>query len=335
MKIALDCMGGDEFALSTNLQGAIEALKEASLEIILVGDKTAIEKELSKYETVPAALTIEHASETVIMDESPSTAIRRKKKSSIWIAIELMKQNMAQAVVSAGNTGAAMAMAKIQMGMLHDVERPAIAVPLPTPSGSSILIDAGANVDCKPKHIYQFAVMGSIYAKYVWRIESPKVGLLSIGHEESKGNELTREAYKLFRDSPLNFAGNIEGRDIFTGKIDVIVCDGFVGNIVLKSTESLAEMLESLLRSELKSRWRGILAGWLMKPLYKNFRKKLTHSEYGGAPLLGINGVCIISHGSSSAKAIKNALLCAKDFVRTNLNTHFEEALRQTHVLQW
>ena len=329
MRIALDCMGGDEFALSRNVAGAVEAAGDGSLEIVLVGHQDAIEKELSKYGDSVPPFKIEHAAETVAMDESPSSAIRKKRTSSMWIAVELLKQKHAEAVMTAGNTGAAMAMAKIQLGTLRNVERPAITTPLPTPAGFSILVDAGANVDSKPIHLYQFAVMGSIYARNVCKRSSPRVGLLSVGHEESKGNQLTKETHALLKKSPLNFLGNIEGRDIFTGNVDVIVCDGFVGNIVLKSSESVAEMIEGLFRAELQKQWRGKIAGLLIKPLYRNFKKKLSHAEYGGAPLLGINGVCIISHGSSSARAIRNALFCARDFVIHNLNEHIEKALNE------
>jgi glycerol-3-phosphate acyltransferase PlsX len=330
MRIALDCMGGDEFALSRNVAGAVEAAGDSSLEIILVGHQDAIEKELLKYGDSIPPFKIEHAGETVAMDESPSSAIRKKRTSSMWIAVKQVREKHAEAVVTAGNTGAAMAMAKIQLGTLQNVERPAIITPLPTPAGFSILVDAGANVDCKPKHLYQFAVMGNIYARNVCQRSSPRVGLLSVGQEESKGNQLTKETYALLKESSLNFLGNIEGRDIFTGTVDVIVCDGFVGNIVLKSTESLAEMLENLLRTELQKQWRGKIAGLLIKPIYRNFKKKLSHSEYGGAPLLGINGVCIISHGSSSGKAIRNALFCARDFVIHDLNEHIKEALAES-----
>ncbi len=328
MRIALDCMGGDVSPITTNISGAIEAIEEDDFEVILVGKKDAIEKGLSRHGKTHLALRIENAEETVAMDEAPSSAIRRKRNSSIWMAIQLVKEGKAEAVISAGNTGAVMAMAKIQLGMLQYVERPAIATPIPTSRGLSIMLDAGANVDSKPMHLYQFALMGSICAKSYCGRDIPRVGLLSIGEEESKGNELTRETYELLKKSHINFIGNIEGKDIFTGKVDVIVCDGFIGNIVLKTTESLAEMLESLLRQELKAGWSGRLAGLLMKSTYRNFRKKLSHAEYGGAPLLGINGVCIISHGSSSPKAIKNALFCAKDFLRYNLNKEIEEALK-------
>ncbi len=327
MRIALDCMGGDVSPIFKNISGAMEAVEKDGFEVILVGEKDALEKELSKCAKTSPLLRIEHAEETVAMDESPSSAVRRKRNSSIWVAIQLVKEGKAEAVVSAGNTGAAMAMAKVQFGMLPHVERPAIATRLPTPEGFSILLDAGANVDSKPEHLCQFALMGSVYAQDCCGRDSPRVGLLSIGEEESKGNELTRETYELLKRSHINFIGNIEGKDIFTGNVDVIVCDGFVGNIVLKSSEFLAEMVESLLREELKASWCGRLAGLLMKPIYRNFRKKLSHSEYGGALLLGINGVCVISHGGSSPKAIKNALFCAKEFVEHNLNKRIEEAI--------
>ncbi len=327
MRIALDCMGGDVSPIVKNVEGAIEAVEEDGFEVTLVGKKNAIEKEVSRYGKTHLPLTIENAEETVAMDEAPASAIRRKRNSSIWVAIRLVKEGKAEAFVSAGNTGAVMAMAKIQLGMLRHVERPAIATLLPTSRGFSIMLDAGANVDSKPKHLYQFALMGSIYAKNYCRRDLPRVGLLSIGEEESKGNELTKQTYELLKRSHINFIGNVEGKDIFTGNADVVVCDGFVGNIILKSSESLAEMVESLLREELRAGWSGRLAGLLMKPVYRNFRKKLTHAEYGGAPLLGINGVCIISHGSSSARAIKNALFCAKDSLKYNLNQHIEEVL--------
>jgi glycerol-3-phosphate acyltransferase PlsX len=320
-------MGGDMSPIFKNVSGAVEAVEGGGFEVILVGDKNALEKELSKYAETSPLLRTEHAEETVGMDESPSSTVRRKRNSSIRVAVRLVKEGEAEAVVSAGNTGATVAAAKIQLGMLPHVGRPAIATLLPTPKGFSILLDAGANVDSKPENLYQFALMGSVYARNYCRRDSPRVGLLSIGEEKLKGNELTRETYELLKRSSINFIGNIEGKDIFTGNVDVIVCDGFVGNIVLKSSESLAEMFESLFREELGASWRGRFAGLLMKPIYRNFRKKLSHSEYGGALLLGVNGICVISHGSSSPKAIKNALFCAKKFVEHNLNKHIEEAL--------
>ena len=324
MRIALDCMGGDRYTFPRNLHGAIQAAKDDGSEIILVGDKSAIKNELSIYGETNLPLRMEHAEETVAMDESPSSALRRKKNSSIWVAVQLVREGKAEAVVSAGNTGAAMAMAKTQLGMLPHVERPAIAVPLPTPRGFSILLDAGANVDCKPEHLYQFAVMGSVYARNMYGKDSPRIGLLNVGEEESKGNELAKGAYELLERRCAGFIGNIEGKDVFTGDVDVIVCDGFVGNIVLKIGESLAKIVRNMLHD---AGLRGKLAGLLMKRQYVDLKRHFSYAEYGGAPLLGINGVCIISHGSSSPRAIRNALLCAKEFAKHNLNKHIEQAI--------
>jgi len=329
MRIALDCMGGDGSPVSRNVSGAVEAVEEGGLEIILVGDKDVLAAELSKYaDSLP--LRIEHAGQVVAMGESLSSAIRRKKNSSIWVAVQLVKEGKAEAVVSAGNTGAVMAIAKVQLGMLPYVERPAIAIPLPKPGGFSILLDAGANVDCKPEHLCQFALMGSVYARDVCGKKSPRVGLLNVGEEESKGNELTKEAYRLLKQSNINFIGNVEGKDIFTEDVDVIVCDGFIGNIVLKVTESVAEGFRSVLHEGLKMGLRGKLAGLLMRRYYGDFKKKISRAEYGGAPLLGINGACMISHGSSSVKAIKNAILCGKEFVSHNLNECISETLEKS-----
>jgi phosphate acyltransferase len=334
LKIAIDCMGGDSPAVWRNVMGAFKAYSGASAEVILVGDKSAIEEEIKKLPPGKADFEIVHASEVVGMDEAPASALRKKRDSSLWKIFQLVNEGSADGAVTAGNTGAAMAMAKIQLGMLPFVDKPAIAVPIPGASGVVTLLDAGANVDCKPKHLLQFAVMGWIYAENVYRIENPVVGILNIGEEKSKGNELTKEAYKLLENSPVPFCGNVEGKDVFSGRADIVVCDGFVGNIVLKVAESFSEVLEKILISELKSSFSGRVGGLLLKRGYKSFKKKMSSSSYGGAPLLGINGVCVIAHGSSSPEAIENAVYTAKDFAETGINSRMEKALRDNERVQ-
>ena len=328
MKIALDAMGGDH-APQVTVEGAIETLKEhPDIEIILVGDTSRIEKELQGKKRFPKdRLHLRHASEVISMDESPSYALRRKKDSSIKRAMELHKAGEAQAVVSAGHSGVAMALALFVLGKVPGVDRPAIAASLPTLKKPFVLIDAGANVDCKPSNILEFAYMGTAYFRAVFGIENPRVALLSIGEEDTKGNELTKEAFKLLKASGLNFKGNIEGKDLFIGDADVIVCDGFIGNVVLKLSEGLAEVIMKMLKREISDISTGRIAYLLMKPALRRFKKKTDYAEYGGAPLLGINGTCIISHGRSSAKAIKNALLVAYNLAKTGLHRTISEEL--------
>lgn len=328
MRIALDGMGGDK-APQVNVQGAVLAAKEMGLELVLVGDEAVIKRELARHETGQLKVSLEGASEVIGMDESPISAMRRKKDSSIVKAVGLLREGKVKAVVSAGNTGATVAAAKIYLDTIPGVDRAAIATLMPTPAGPSVLLDAGANVDSRPRNLYQFAVMGSIYAEYILGKAEPRVGLLSIGHEKSKGNELTKEVYRLLKGSFLNFAGNVEGRDIFSGQVEVIVCDGFIGNVVLKACESLAETLESSLRQELgRGLWTklGVL---LSKKAYRDFQKKVDYAERGGAPLLGVEGVCVISHGGSSPKAIKNAVKVASEFVKHRVNEHIREAIAE------
>lgn len=326
MRVAIDSMGGDK-APQVNVEGAVSAAKEMDLELVLVGDEAAIKKELAKHPTEDLKISLEGASQIVGMDEVPISAIRKKKDSSIVKAVRLLQEGRAEAVVSAGNTGAALAAAKIYLGTLPGVDRPAIATSMPTRRGTSILLDAGANVDSRPENLCQFAVMGSIYAEYILGKSRPKVGILSIGEEEWKGNELTREAYRLLEGTSINFMGNVEGRDIFSGNADVIVCDGFIGNIVLKASEGLAETLESSLREELNRKLRTRLGVLLIKEAYRDFQRKVDYAERGGAPLLGIDGVCIISHGSSSPKAIKNATRVAWELVSCQVNERIKEAI--------
>jgi len=314
MRVALDAMGGD-YAPATNVDGAIEALSEdKDLSIILVGDEKGIESELKQRKCANLPIDIKHASQVVGMDEAPLAALRRKKDSSVRVAIDLVKSNGADAMVSAGNSGVVMATALMVLGKLPGVERPAIAAVMPSLKGHFVLIDAGANVDCKPLHLYQFAIMGEAYAKHIFGIDSPRIGLLGIGEEDAKGNELTKESFKLIKESHDNFIGNIDGKDIFSGDADVVVCDGFVGNIALKVSEGLAETIAKMLKRELMDNTAGKIGALLMKKALNNFKKKTDYSEYGGAPLLGISKPCIISHGRSTSKAIKNAVKVAAAF---------------------
>lgn len=328
MRIALDAMGGDR-APRVIVEGAIQALKEyKDLEIILVGDEKRVKKELSKYRTKGLSLSIIHASQVVEMDELPTTALRQKKDSSIMVSARLMKGRKAQAIVSAGNTGAAMVATKVVLGTLEGIERPTIATLMPHVYGVSILTDVGANVDCKPQHLLQFAIMGNTYAKEILGIEKPRVGLLSVGKEKLKGNELTRATYELLEKTSLNFVGNVEGRDIFKGSVDVIVCDGFIGNVVLKTAESLAETIQGMLKREIKKNLLRKLGALLSMGAYRALKKRIDYSEYGGAPLLGIDGVCIITHGGAPALAIRNALRVAGEFINHKVNAHIIEAVK-------
>lgn len=314
MRIAIDAMGGDH-APAVNIDGAIEALKENSrLSIVLVGDENKIRSELEQRDRTGLSIDIRHASEVVEMDESPLTTLRRKKDSSIRVAIDLVKDGHAEAMISAGNSGVVMATALFVLGKIPGVDRPAIAAIMPSLKGHFVLIDAGANVDCRPLHLYQFGIMGEAYARCVLNIERPKIGLLSIGEEDVKGNELTRESLKLLKYGNMNFIGNIEGKDIFEGEADVVVCDGFVGNITLKVSEGLADTMSKMLKNEIMEIASGSIDPALLKESFKNFRNRTDYSEYGGAPLLGISKPCIIGHGRSSSKAIKNAIRVAGTF---------------------
>ena len=327
MKIALDAMGGDD-APAAIVEGAVEAARELGVEIILVGDEKEIKKELSRHSTDRLPLSIVHASQRVEMDESPSSVVRKKRDSSIWVATELVKKSEAVAVISAGNTGASMATALFILGPIPGVERPAIATPLPTLKGTSIMIDVGANVDCKPLHLFQFAIMGHIYAKEILGIAQPKVGLLSIGEEDTKGNELTKEVFKMLKASALHFIGNVEGRDVYAGEADVIVCDGFIGNVALKISEGLSDAMIQFLKREIMGSALGKLGYFLLKPSFGRFRKKVDYAEYGGAPLLGVDGISIICHGRSSGLAIKNAIRVAKESYNRGVNRHIKEQIK-------
>jgi phosphate acyltransferase len=319
-KIAVDAMGGDH-APAAEIEGAIQAAAQFGIPIVLVGQEDRIQPLLEKHDTAGLHLEVIHASEVITMDESAANAARKKKDSSIRVAARLMRDGAVAGVVSAGNTGAVMATVKMVLGTLPVVDRPALSTVLPTQKGKpAILLDVGANVDCKPHHLEQFAVMGDIYSRAIFGIRRPRVGLLSIGEEDSKGNELTKEAFKSLKHAPINFIGNVEGRDIFKGEIDVIVCDGFTGNVALKLSEGLIETFATMLRQELEKTIAAKVGYILAERAFRAFRRRLDYSEYGGAPLLGIKGITIVCHGRSNANAIKNAIRVAHDFCKHNVN---------------
>ena len=328
--IALDAMGGDH-APKAEVEGAIQAAKHHNVRVILVGREEQIRQELALHEgwqNLP--IEIQHASEVITMEESAAKAMRTKKDSSIRVASRLVRDGRAQGVVSAGNTGAVMATAKMVQGMIPGVERPAIASAFPTATEGRfvVVIDVGANVDSSPKMLAQFAVMGDIYSRVIFRIPKPKVGLLSIGEEEHKGNELTHAATALLKALPIDFIGNVEGRDFFTGRADVIVCDGFVGNVALKVSEGVVEVIRQMLRESLQATMTRKIGAMLARSAFSDFRKRVDYSEQGGAPLLGVKGICIISHGRSTAKALKNAIRLAKEFAEADTSRRIEDELR-------
>ncbi len=330
--IAVDAMGGDE-APDAPTEGAVLAVREGC-SIALVGHEDQLRGLVAKHRLSAdeaARLQIVHAEETVAMDDPPITPIRKKRKSSIRIAAQLVRDGDAQAVVSAGNTGAAMIAAKMVIGTLDGVDRPALAATLPNRVGRTVLLDVGANIDSKPEHLRQFAVMGSLFAQEVVGVDRPRVGLLSIGEEESKGTEITREVFQVLEDEGLNFVGNVEGSDVFAGTADVIVCDGFVGNAVLKSAESMADMVMNMLREEIGRSWVSRLGGWLARPAFVGFRRRTNYDEYGGAPLLGIKGGCFIAHGRSNPKAMKNAILRAAEYCDAEVGLKIRGRLAELH----
>jgi phosphate acyltransferase len=326
LRIALDAMGG-ELGPEEMVTGAIQAVAESDLDVALIGDKDILNSVIQKLSLNSSRLEVIHASQSISMDESPFEAIRKKKDSSIAIAFEQVKNGQADAVVSAGNSGATMASAIRSLGRLENISRPGIASIFPTLKKPLVMMDVGANVDCRPQHLYQFGVMGAAFSKNLFQIKKPSIGLLSIGEEGGKGNVLVKSAHELFRKSTLNFKGNVEGRDIFQGDVDVIVCDGFVGNVCLKVSEGLAEAINSMLRTEISKSFMAKMGYLLARKAFKNFGKKVDYAEYGGAPLLGINGTGIICHGRSNAKAIKNAIKVAAAMIRSKVNDHIIELL--------
>ena len=332
MKIAVDAMGGD-FAPQSIVEGAFLAAKNHGIRVILVGDEDQVSKELSKYPTSKLPIFVQHASHVVAMHDSPSLVIRKMKDTSVKVAIELAKEGEASGIVSAGNSGAAMALGMYIFKKLEGVDRPAIATTHPTLKGSTVLIDSGGNVDCKAFHLVQFAMMGDAYAKYILGTKEPRIGVLSNGEEEGKGNDLTREVHDILSKTDMNYIGYVEGRDLNSGEVDVIVCDGFVGNVALKISEGLWETISAIFKWEAQDNIRAKVAYFLMRRAMRRLEKRLDYSEYGGAPLLGINGNLVISHGASNAKAIMNAILLASNLAKNRLNEHLIEELKEKQDL--
>ncbi len=326
--IAVDAMGADH-APKPEVEGAIRAVRTLGVKVILVGREEVIRRELAQHEgSADLPIEVIHASEQVTMEDSAAKAMRSKRDSSMRVACRLVRDKVADGFVSAGNTGACMAIAKTVQGVVPGVDRPALSGLFPTLKGTPVVVvDVGANVDCSPRMLAQFAVMGEIYSRIVLNIESPRVGLLSIGEEEQKGNELTKGATPLLKNLGINFIGNVEGRDIYTGKVDVIVCDGFIGNVALKVSEGLVDLFKGMLHESLEATITRKIGYVLSKAAYTDFKKRIDYSEYGGAPLLGIKGVCIVCHGRSNANAIKNAIRVAAEFSRARLNHLFENEL--------
>lgn len=326
MKIVLDAMGGDN-APNVEIDGAMQAIEEFGHEIVLVGDEGRIKEELKKINFSSEKLSIKHASEVIEMHEPAAISVRRKRNSSIVVGMDLLKKAQADAFVSAGNTGAVVCAATLFLRLLPGIERPGIAIIMPSIAGTSLIIDVGANINPKPIHLLQYGIMADAYSRYILQKPNPTVGLLSVGEEETKGTEFIKEAHTLLSESKLNFIGNVEGRDIYAGKADIILCDGFVGNVILKISESVADTIMQLLKQEIKSSIIATVGAALSSSAFGVLKKKMDYSEYGGAPLLGVDGRCIISHGSSTAKAIKNAVRVAADFVSQDVNKHIVEEL--------
>jgi glycerol-3-phosphate acyltransferase PlsX len=327
-KVAVDAMGGDH-APHVTVEGAVLAAKEFGIPVILVGNEDLVQQELLRYKAHNLPLEIRHTSEVVEMDETPTMAIKKKKDSSLRVAFELVRDGAAHAVVSAGNSGAAMAAALFVLRRLKGVERPAINTVIPSLNGVVSLIDAGANPTCRPYHLVQFAIMGSVYMREVMRIGEPRVGLLSNGEEDSKGIDLTRDTNELLKKSSLNYIGYIEGRDIYRGGVDVVVCDGFVGNIILKTSDGVFEVLSQILKEEISKSYLSKLGYLLSKKSFSNFKRRFDYSEHGGAPLLGVDGTVIISHGRSSSIAIKNAIRVGSELVEKEVIRHFLDHLEK------
>ena len=325
--IALDAMGGDN-APRAEVEGAVLAARELDVRVGLVGIEATVRQELARHRAKGLPIDVANATEVIAMTDSPSQAFRRKKDSSVHVAARLVREGKADGLVSAGNTGAVMTTVRFILGTLAAVDRPALAAPFPTSKGTvTVIIDVGANVDSKPEQIEQFAVMGEIYYRAIFGTKRPRVALLSIGEEEMKGNELTREAANLLKQTTLNFTGNVEGRDVFNGDVDVIVCDGFIGNVALKISEGVVLHITGLLKTALTSSLSAKAGYVLARKAFKDFRKKIDYSEYGGAPLLGVRGTAVIGHGSSNPNAIKNAIRVAAELCRSKVNEKIDREL--------
>ena len=326
--VALDAVGTDK-APDPEIKGAILACRTLPVRVHLVGPEAELRDMLARH---PASrglpIVIHNATEKIAMDEKAASAVRSKRDSSMRVGLKLVREGECASFFTAGNTGAAMATAKMVLGGLPGVDRPALATPMPTTKGNPcVLLDVGATVDCKARNLAQFAVMGEVYARSVLKIANPRVGLLSIGEEETKGNELTHEAFALLKELPLNFIGNVEGRDIYNGSADVIVCDGFVGNVALKTSEGVARFVRDVLRESLTRTITAKVGALLSRRAFNDFRRRLDYTEYGGAPLLGVRGVCVIGHGSSNDRAIFNGIRVAAEFARSGANQRIEEEI--------
>jgi glycerol-3-phosphate acyltransferase PlsX len=332
MKIALDAMGGD-FGPPHIVGGAVLALREYPHidKLFLVGDTPRIEAELKKHGCNDGRIEIFHATQVVEMNDSAIDAVRRKKDSSVSRAVDLVKKGEAAAIVSAGHTGAAVAATTIKLRTLPGIDRPGIAAIIPSETNVFVLIDAGANSDAKPEHLVEYGIMGSVYSRHVLGYPNPCVGLMSIGGEDVKGTDLTKEVFKMLKQSSLNFRGNVEGHDLFDDPVEVVVCDGFVGNVILKTCESVAGAVFTWLKHELTRNAMRMAGAYLARNAFRTIKKKLNYEEYGGMPLLGVNGICIIAHGASTPLAIKNALRVAAESIEHQVNPHIVEEVRRYH----
>lgn len=330
MKIAVDAMGGDDGARAA-VEGAVRAIVEDGTSVCLVGRRESIERTIESIGSPVGKVEIVHAEQVVGMDEPATSALRRKQDSSIRVCAELVRDRRAQAFVTAGNTGAAMAAAVVVMGTLPGIDRPALAALFPNRKGRSVVLDVGANVDSKPRHLRQFAVMGHFYAQEVLATPEPRVGLLSVGEEKTKGTETTREVFEVLQETGLNFVGNVEGGDIFDGSVDVVVCDGFVGNVLLKGAESVAAMVGELVREELEHSLRTRIGALLARPALAAVERRVDSEEYGAVPLLGVDGGCFIAHGSTSASGIRNAVRGAVGFVGARVHDKIRDKVAIMH----
>jgi glycerol-3-phosphate acyltransferase PlsX len=330
--IAVDAMGGDH-APAAIVDGAVAAARHLDVQVALVGAASALDAALAAHDDrLALGLTTIDTPDSVGMAEPPAATLRRKPRASIRVACELVARGHAAALVSAGNTGATVMAAYSAFGLIAGVDRPALATTIPTRQRPAVLLDAGANAECRPQHLLQFAVMGGVYARVALGIERPRIGLLSIGEEETKGNELTREAHRLLKAAPLNFIGNVEGREIYSGVADVIVCDGFTGNVVLKTSEGLVDTVEALLGDELQGTFSSQVGYLLSRRAFRRFRRRVDYSEYGGAPLLGVAGLAVVCHGRSSAKAIRNAIAMASRFADSDFIHRVEQEIAGASV---